>query len=438
MLAKNVTKIEKQLKQALGADVLERLESESDFVIRERIITGRNLVPSMLKALGCGRVESIADLVRDFNYDNELSVCYKPYYERLDTPAFPKLMRGLFDSMTRNLSMAVLKPLKDGPFERFKEIFIQDGSSFALHDGLATTFPGRFTKISPAAVEIQMTMSLFADNSTYVEVTADSECERHYLPPADVLREALIIGDRGYDSTKYMQEVDDAGGSFLFRIRTNHDPRVIKIHRPEKRYRDLEGIMLSDALRRAPKNFSIELDMDVCWETSSGDLKNFSRVVVRWNPRDKEWVRLQANLSRDNFSARQIFQAYRLRWQIELLFKELKSYANLHKFCTRKETIAEGLIWASLCVAFLKRYFAHACEHAFGKQAISTRRVAMCGQMFLPDFCRALLKDVEEELGDVLRRVLTFLQSNGRRTNRRREKSRGRLAFGLKLVGAKS
>lgn len=272
MLAEKVTKIEKQLKQAVGPDVLGRLERESGFVIRERTITARNLVPSMLKALGCRRVESIADLVRDFNYDNELSVCYKPYYERLDTLAFPKLMRGLFGVMARNLTMAVLKALKDGPFARFKEIFIQDGSSFALHDGLVGAFPGRFTKVSPAAVEIHVTMSLFGDNSTYVEVTADSECERHYLPPADAMRDSLIIGDRGYDSTKYMQEVHAAGGSFLFRIRTNHDPRVIKIHRPERRYRALEGMKLSDALRRAPKNFAIEIDMDVCWETSAGAL----------------------------------------------------------------------------------------------------------------------------------------------------------------------
>ena len=66
------------------------------------------------------------------------------------------------------------------------------------------------------------------------------------------------------------------------------------------------------------------------------------------------------------FSVDDILQAYRLRWQVELLFNELKSYANLHKFSTAKETIAEGLIWASVCAAFLKRYIAHACQHVSG------------------------------------------------------------------------
>ena len=40
-------------------------------------------------------------------------------------------------------------------------------------------------------------------------------------------------------------------------------------------------------------------------------------------------MRLMNNLERETFSIEHIIQAYRLRWQIELLFKEMKSYANL-------------------------------------------------------------------------------------------------------------
>ena len=61
------------------------------FVIRKRTITADRFLASLLKSLGTRRVESIADLVRDFNYDHDLSVCYKPYYGKLDTPGFPRL-----------------------------------------------------------------------------------------------------------------------------------------------------------------------------------------------------------------------------------------------------------------------------------------------------------------------------------------------------------
>ena len=41
-------------------------------------------------------------------------------------------------------------------------------SSFALHPALAEIFPGRFTKTSPAAVELHALMSVFTDQATSV------------------------------------------------------------------------------------------------------------------------------------------------------------------------------------------------------------------------------------------------------------------------------
>ena len=81
-------------------------------------------------------------------------------------------------------------------------------------------------------------------------------------------------------------------------------------------------------------------------------------------------MRLMTNLPREEFAHQDVLAVYRLRWQVELYFKELKSYANLHAFNTRKPHIAEGLIWASLCVPFLKRFFAHSCQKATARAAI--------------------------------------------------------------------
>ena len=46
---------------------------------------------------------------------------------------------------------------------------------------------------------------------------------------------------------------------------------------------------------------------------------------------------------RERYTPAHIGLAYRLRWQAELLFKEWKSYANLHAFDTAKAGIASGL-----------------------------------------------------------------------------------------------
>ncbi|ETS29709.1 transposase family protein [Photorhabdus khanii NC19] len=49
---------------------------------------------------------------------------------------------------------------------------------------------------------------------------------------------------------------------------------------------------------------------------------------------------------------------YRCRWQVELLFRELKSHTHWTSFATGQKAIAEGLIWASLLALIVRRSLA--------------------------------------------------------------------------------
>ena len=84
MLDSQITKIDAQLKQALGAKELFVLGRETGFEKRARSITTLRFVTSLVQSLGSRRVESIADLLRDFNRDHDTEIYYKPYYNRLD------------------------------------------------------------------------------------------------------------------------------------------------------------------------------------------------------------------------------------------------------------------------------------------------------------------------------------------------------------------
>jgi hypothetical protein len=143
-------------------------------------------------------------------------------------------------------------------------------------------------------------------------------------------------------------------------------------------------------------------------------------------------TRLCTNLPRTPFSLDLVARLYRFRWQIELLFKQWKSYANLHKFDTANEHIAAGLIWASLCAAVLKRFLAHAAQLVGGKP-ISTRRVAMCSGHAIEELAAALLACVS--IASAFRDAMAFLLANARRSNPVRDRKTGRLRTGLRVVG---
>ncbi|MEO8213648.1 MAG: transposase [Myxococcales bacterium] len=141
---------------------------------------------------------------------------------------------------------------------------------------------------------------------------------------------------------------------------------------------------------------------------------------------------LTTNLSRETFSAQEVGLLYRLKWQIELLFKEWKSHANLHKFDTSKAPIAEGMIWASLLAATLKRAITHAAERACGI-ALSTQRAAPSAKHFLDPILASLL-ECRRHLLSAIRSAFAFLAANALRAHPERDRKTGRLAAGLRHV----
>lgn len=73
--------------------------------------------------------------------------------------------------------------------------------------------------------------------------------------------------------------------------------------------------------------------------------------------RAAEHLMLVTSLAPDKASPRQLGQVYRLRWQIELAFKRLKSLIHIDRLPARTPDLARAWIFAHLIVAFLVEDF---------------------------------------------------------------------------------
>jgi len=421
-------KVRDALARALSGDDVNQLGRDTGQAKRLRTVTPHRLFLAVVSALGSAHVESLADLLRAFNYQNGVTVAYKAFYNRLARVGFATFMRKMFARLVERLSEQTLTPEGHVAVARFKDIVIQDGSSFALKQTLRGTFPGRFTTIEPAAVEVHATYSGFSDEVSAVQIAPDAEAERQFLPHPSTLKDRLLLADRGYPSVPYFEAVREQGGSFIVRLTRSYDPWVRTAWVNGRRVDLSTSRRLSRFLTQYPGR---RLDLDVEFER---DHRVVGFRVVVLPGRDKAMTRLCTNLPRTPFSLDLVARLYRFRWQIELCFKEWKSYANLHKFDTGNAHIAEGLIWAGLCAAVLKRFLAHAAQRVGKGTAMSTRRVAMCAHHILHDVVTALL-DGFGLLGP-LRRGLTYLLENARRANVQRDRRTGRLRAGLTTVPA--
>jgi hypothetical protein len=204
-------------------------------------------------------------------------------------------MRRLLERTLEKMTRPVLSAGMGGKLGIFRDILLHDGSSFALKDGLKKQWPGRFTKVSPAAVEVHLTMSALDDNPIQITLAPDKEAERALGPKAEDLRDCLLLEDRGYESRRFFIDVQNAGGFFIVRgnkairpiVRTARDLRG-------RRLRHLEGKPLSwEAL---PSR-----SVDLATEWGKGAEVYCGRLVAlykRGRRNEKTFVYLHTNLVR--------------------------------------------------------------------------------------------------------------------------------------------
>jgi hypothetical protein len=344
-----IISLQKQFKQFFNADTVQKLAKSTGLMKRCRAILPEQLVISLVAALSKGNCTSIADLLRQFNgmcLSPEDTVAYKPYHNQLRKNEFPKFMRQLVMRAIAQFACQQNVALPD-KLNTFDDVLLQDGSSFHIHRDLADVYPSRF-KRSPAAVECHMTMSLKSFSPVAMSISADTASERDFLPAPKTMNNKLLLADAGYPDFHFFRELEQYGGFYLFRGSKSLNPIVIEARNAQGRLLPkLEGKKLKDITRGT--NRSQVLDLKV----RRG--KHEFRIVRRWFAEEKRFCIWITNLPSDTHTADDIMAIYRCRWQVELLFKELKSHTNWQRFVTVQKAIVDGLIWASLLALIIRR-----------------------------------------------------------------------------------
>src|SRR5881296_748523 len=359
---------------------------DAKFCRRERIITPFRLGLALTATCASQRVETLADFHRGFNALWGTSITYKAFSNQVAKTHFADFARTMTARLIGEMTLKVLGFHKGQAFAALHHLVIQDGSALAIHDGLREVFPGRFTAVKPAAVELHATMDWLCDAPTTVVLTPETTNEQAFLPEPATLTGSLLLADRGYIDLGSLRRVAQARGFFIIRAKAGMNPQVVEAFREDgKRLRSLRNKPLQAIHAKLPKRQRVELG--VRWDVDGCSLS--LRLIVSWNRRTKRFCYLLTNLSPQRYPLDTICRAYKWRWQVELLFKEWKSYANLHAFDTEKAAIVEGLIWVAIAAAALKRFLAHATQLIAGV-AMSTRKAAMCVMYVLSDIVQAL------------------------------------------------
>jgi IS4 transposase len=254
--------------------------------------------------------------------------------------------------------------------------------------------------------------------------THDSQC----FPDIASLKNKLIIFDLGYFEYSLLLDIINIGGFFLSRLKSNSVVYVTKnVQNFPKKF--IGESLLSVRFKGEKKPIVEALIKKSC---GNGTLE--CRAIGFWNPSKNKYHWYLTNLMA---AAYIIYPLYRVRWQIELIFKACKRSLNANRISSGNKNIIESLLLASIA-SHLSTYtiFTNSLPYLDQqqKQAISFQRIAKIAVLLSREFILFLLKSSKKELDTLLEKIALFSDEIFDPNYKRRKTSIGIMC---ELLGAK-
>jgi len=148
----------------------------------------------------------------------------------------------------------------------------------------------------------------------------------------------VILADRGYCAARGIEHIVKSGAHVVLRV----NPYSLKVCDPEKKRIDLlsyESKITSDTFTSLnvliPTPPDMKLRNSHVWKLSEATNWIEARIVgTRTKKGNVIWI--LTTLKPDRLSDKALLNLYRIRWQIELMFKRLKSLLHLDTLPTKK------------------------------------------------------------------------------------------------------
>jgi len=304
------------------------------------------------------------------------------FWERLSRKRFKNMLHELLADLIQKIpSVAVVG---EDILAKLKvtSILLIDSSSITLWDGAKRSYPGTRTG---AGIKWHACFNLLSGKTEWFSLSSTSVHDRKRFPKIDWLKGKLIIFDLGYWDYDLFHAIDLARGFFLSRVKTN---AVITISQVVQGInKQLEGEKLSCTHLKKRRGKIIEFIGKI---GGGHDPKSY-RVVGCWNTIEKKYHWYVTNLT---ISATVIYTLYRIRWQIELIFKGCKRSLNLdEKMTSNNDNIIESLILSSIIASFAVHLVFKEGTKGLTKQeklSISFQRLSHVVVLLAQDFIKFL------------------------------------------------
>ena len=270
--------------------------------------------------------------------------------------------------------LALTKVLTERTLANFNRVLIFDSSSWDISAKLAAIFPGSGGAASEASCKIQLNYEYKTATFSLDSIGPGNDNDQKHgkTLPKRLQKGDLALFDQGYFSMPALYEINRIGAFFLTRFLSSvliyptcdSDSPIdlLKLLRQiGQRCSALTAFIGQEKKTRIPARL-------ICLPVTQ-EIANTRRMRLKRNARKKgrtcskkslalcSWTLLLTNAPENILPCPAIFSLYRLRWQIELVFKQLKSVLGIHICNSSNESRLLCHLYGTLITAFIFHQF---------------------------------------------------------------------------------
>jgi len=346
--------VERHLTNFLPSEALEDHADAVGVVERDRKLQIPPLVWSFAFGFAGGASRTLANFRRSYNSTADKTLSSGGFYQRL-TPTLAEYLRDLVEY---GLDEVAVPHTVSEEFNRFRDVMIADGTVLRLHELLSEEYEGR--REEQAGARLHLLHNVTEQTIDRFSVTDEKRHDSTQFETGSWLEGRLAILDLAYFKYRRFALIDENDGYFVSRLKRSSNPVVTDEFREWRgRAIPLEGKKIFDVVDDLCRKYidvevEIEFDRREYAGTQSRDTKRFRVVGVRNEDADDYHLYI-TNLSREEFLPEDLATIYRCRWEVELLFRELKTQYRLDEFDTTKKHVVEILLYAALLSLVVSR-----------------------------------------------------------------------------------
>jgi IS4 transposase len=323
---------------------IDQLAREAKFVQRKSPLDGSVFLNTLMFSSHQGNDLSLRDIGADMMFDNGVSITKQSIDGRFNQYAVDFLTEVLSKTMENQLAGSISNQLTN-----FKRIRVKDSTRFALPSSYKEKYTGHggATHNSESMISIQYEYDLLSGDAMDLRLTSgvDNDQKDARDNTHDIQEKDLFLRDLGYATIPFLKQIQAHNAYYLNRV--SPQTKIYHAHNPERE------IDLAACQKKIKKHNLPYLEYEVflgkkaklpcrliIHPVDQSSYDNRMRKVAKQSKscghkvseeyKTRAWLTLYiTNGDKKDLPTAIIKRIYRLRWQIELIFKVWKSQGRI-------------------------------------------------------------------------------------------------------------